>query len=179
MSIPFRWVCREPCAARGKHHGIVFYRAGDLRKRLALLKEIIPKLSRVAVLWNPQNPAPQRYGKKQLAAKVLGLQLHSMAVYSSDKFESAFKEAVKAQSGALIMTGGGLIGRTKTDRRPRGKESAADDIQFRRNLWNGGLMSYGHDEIEHTGGPRLMSTRFLKAPSPPIYRWSSQRSSSW
>ena len=33
-----------------------------------------------------------------------------MAVNSADKFESAFKEAVKAQSGALMMTGGGLIG---------------------------------------------------------------------
>ena len=79
-------------------------------KRLALLNEVIPKLSRVAVLWNPQNTGSAEVWKEsQVPAKVLGLQLHSMAVNSADKFESAFKEAVKAQSGALIMTGGGLI----------------------------------------------------------------------
>jgi len=45
-------------------------------KRLELLKETIPKLSRVALLWNPRNPGnAQQWKESQLAAKELGLQL--------------------------------------------------------------------------------------------------------
>ena len=74
-------------------------------KRLELLKETVPKLSRVAVLWNPQSPSSaQQWKESQLAARELGLQLHSMEVSSADKYESAFKEAVKARSGALAVT---------------------------------------------------------------------------
>src|SRR5512132_335057 len=66
-------------------------------KRLELLKETIPKLYRVAVLWNPQDSSSvQVWKESQLPARELGLQLHSMEMKGSDKFESAFKEALKA-----------------------------------------------------------------------------------
>jgi putative ABC transport system substrate-binding protein len=119
-------------------------------KRLALINEVIPNLSRVAVLWNPQNTGSAEIWKEShVAAKVLGLQLHSMAVNSADQFESAFKQAVKAQSGALIMTGGGLIAAnhklivdlTTKNRLPAIFNSKAE-------VANGGLISYGHDEVE-------------------------------
>jgi putative tryptophan/tyrosine transport system substrate-binding protein len=62
-------------------------------KRLELLKETIPNLSRVAVLWNPQDPGSTRQWKEsQRAARELGLQLHSMEVSSANDFDSAFKE---------------------------------------------------------------------------------------
>ncbi len=71
-------------------------------KRLELLKDTIHKLSRVAVLWNPRGPsAAEEWKESQLPARALGLQLHSMEVSSADKFESAFKEAIKARSAAL------------------------------------------------------------------------------
>ena len=74
-------------------------------KRLELLKETVPKLSRVAVLWNPQDPgSAQQWKESQLPARELGLQLHSMEVSSADKYESAFKEAMKAGSAALAVT---------------------------------------------------------------------------
>jgi ABC-type uncharacterized transport system substrate-binding protein len=47
-------------------------------KRLGLLKETVSELSRVAVLWDPQNPSSQQEWKEsQRAASELGLQLHS------------------------------------------------------------------------------------------------------
>ena len=74
-------------------------------KRLELLKETVPNLSRVAVLWNPRNPgSAQQWKESQLAARELGLQLHSMEVSSADKYEGAFKEAIKARSAALAVT---------------------------------------------------------------------------
>ena len=74
-------------------------------KRLELLKETIPKVSRVAVLWDPQAPGsvPQ-WQDSQLPARELGLQLYSMEVSSVDKYEAAFKEAVEARNTALWVT---------------------------------------------------------------------------
>jgi putative tryptophan/tyrosine transport system substrate-binding protein len=74
-------------------------------KRLELLKETIPKVSRVAVLWDPQAPGsvPQ-WQESQLPARELGLQLYSMEVSSVDNYEAAFKEAVEARNTALWVT---------------------------------------------------------------------------
>jgi putative ABC transport system substrate-binding protein len=78
-------------------------------KRLELLKETVPNLSRVALLWNSQFPDSARASKLyQTPARELNLQLHFMEVTSPEKFEPTFKEAIKARSGALAMTGGGL-----------------------------------------------------------------------
>jgi putative tryptophan/tyrosine transport system substrate-binding protein len=58
-------------------------------KRLELLKETIPKLSRVAVLWEPQDAgSAQEWKESQLPARELGLQLHSMELSSADRVES-------------------------------------------------------------------------------------------
>src|SRR5262245_7110368 len=57
-------------------------------KRLELITETIPKLTRVAVLWNPQNLGnAQQWKESQLPARALGLQLHSMEVSSADRSE--------------------------------------------------------------------------------------------
>src|SRR5687768_4715864 len=64
-------------------------------KRLELLKETIPKLSRVAVLWNPQSPMASAWKESQIPARELGLQLHSMEVSNADEYESAFRNAIK------------------------------------------------------------------------------------
>jgi putative ABC transport system substrate-binding protein len=65
-------------------------------KRLELLKETVPKLSRVAVLWDPQDPGSAlQWKESQLPARDLGLQIHSLEVSSADKYEGAFKEAVR------------------------------------------------------------------------------------
>ena len=76
-------------------------------KRLELLKETVPKLTRVAVLWDSRSAG--QWKESQLPARELGLQLHSMEVSSADKFDNAFKEATKARSGALVVGGGPFI----------------------------------------------------------------------
>jgi putative ABC transport system substrate-binding protein len=150
-------------------------------KRLALINEVIPNLSRVAVLWNPQNTGSAEIWKEShVAAKVLGLQLHSMAVNSADQFESAFKQAVKAQSGALIMTGGGLIAAnhklivdlTTKNRLPAIFNSKAE-------VANGGLISYGHDEVEAFLRPAVMVDKILKGAKAADLPVEQPRSSSW
>lgn len=74
-------------------------------KRLELLKESIPNIFRVAVLWDPHAPGsiPQ-WQQSQLPARDLGLQLYSMEVSSADKFEAAFKGAIDARNDAVWVT---------------------------------------------------------------------------
>ena len=76
-------------------------------KRLELLKETVPKLSRVSVLWSREGSA-QQWKESQLPARELGLQLHSMEISSADKYESAFEEAVKVGSAALVVGGSSM-----------------------------------------------------------------------
>jgi putative tryptophan/tyrosine transport system substrate-binding protein len=74
-------------------------------KRLELLKEIMPRASRVAVLWDPKAPGsvPQWEASKEPAEK-LSLQLYSMQVSSAEGYVDAFKEAVRARSHAVWVT---------------------------------------------------------------------------
>jgi putative ABC transport system substrate-binding protein len=76
-------------------------------KRLQLLKEIVPDLSRVAVLWTPEAPASTYDWKKiQSPARRLGLQLHSMKLRRSDDPGKAFRDVAGSGVGALISTSG-------------------------------------------------------------------------
>jgi ABC-type uncharacterized transport system substrate-binding protein len=137
-------------------------------KRLVLLKEAIPKLSRVAILWNSQSRdnEPQWKESQQVATRV-GLQLYSMDVSSADKYENAFKEAIKAGSAALAVT----RHRLSVSYQKRIIELAAKHrlpaIYYREDfVENGGLMSYGADEIEPFKRVAAMLDKILKGTKP-------------
>ena len=119
-------------------------------KRLELLKETVPKLSRVAVLWNPQNAgSAQVWKESEVSAKELGLQLHSMTINSADELESGFTNAVKARSGALAVTAGALLTTHQKQIINLAAKNRLPAIAAAREfVANGGLMSYGPDPIE-------------------------------
>ncbi len=74
-------------------------------KRLEMLKEMVPKLARVAVLWNPQNVGSVLNWKEiQLPARQLGLQLHSLEVRGPAELDKAFEDATKARVDGLAAT---------------------------------------------------------------------------
>ena len=137
-------------------------------KRLELLKETIPKLFRVAVLWDPQNAGSvQVWEESQLRARELGLQLHSLKVSSADKLESGFKDAVKAGSGALAGTAGALLGSIQKQIINLAAKNRLPAIYSRAfAVANGGLMSYGPDEIEPYQRAALMVDKILKGAKP-------------
>ena len=64
-------VRRQPCATRRKHYRIVNLAPELGGKRLELLKEIVPKLSRVAVLWTSTYPGNAQVRRCELAARRL------------------------------------------------------------------------------------------------------------
>jgi putative ABC transport system substrate-binding protein len=137
-------------------------------KRLELLKETIPKLSRVAVLWDPQAPGnPPQWKESQLAARQLGLQLHSMEVSSADKYEDAFKEAVKAHSAALAVTRHRLANANRKRIAALATKHRLPAIASRGDFVDsGGLMSYGADEFEPFRRAASMIDKILKGAKP-------------
>ena len=73
-------------------------------KRLELLKEILPKVSRIAILWNAANPVKVLdFKETEAAAQALGLKLQSLEVKASEDFENKFKIATTQRSGALVV----------------------------------------------------------------------------
>jgi putative ABC transport system substrate-binding protein len=73
-------------------------------KRLQLLKELLPKLVRVAVLRNPANPPSQfQLRETQSAARSLGIETQVFDVRDPKELESAFAAIAKARADALIV----------------------------------------------------------------------------
>ena len=137
-------------------------------KRLELLKETVPKLHRVAVLWNPRDPASsQQWKESQLAARDLGLQLHSMEVSNADKYENAFKEATKAGSNALAEMATSVASANRKQIADLAAKYRLPAIFDRRDfVESGGLMSYGPDRAESYRRAAVMVDKILKGRKP-------------
>jgi putative ABC transport system substrate-binding protein len=72
-------------------------------KRLELLREILPGLTRVAVLWNSANPySAIGFKETQSAARTLGVEVQSLEVRSPDDFDRAFEAAQRQHPDALV-----------------------------------------------------------------------------
>lgn len=93
-------------------------------KYLELLKEIVPGLTRVAVLWNPRGPASTLgWRSLQGPARKLGIELHSMEVRSTADLDKAFQEALDARVEGLYVTPG-----------PRVSQKVIADLTLRSRL---------------------------------------------
>jgi putative ABC transport system substrate-binding protein len=149
-----------------------FYSMADVLagKRLQVLKESIPKLSRVGVLWYGSSGSSEpQWTESQHAASQLGLQLHSMEIGRTNNYESAFKEAIKTGSTALAVVRHRLS-QTPVNQK-RIIELAAKyrlaAIYYRQDfVEQGGLMSYGADEVEPFKRIAAMVVKILKGAKP-------------
>src|SRR5262249_6652177 len=73
-----------------------------------LLKEVMPQVSRVAILWNPNHADPE-FRETQRASGTLGIQLQSLEVREPGDFDSGFQAALRERAEALIVIGSRLI----------------------------------------------------------------------
>jgi ABC-type uncharacterized transport system substrate-binding protein len=137
-------------------------------KRLEILKETVPKLSRVALMWEPKNAgSAQTWKESQLPAKELGLQLHSMEVSSADQFDGAFKEAIKARSAALALTPMVLAANHRKEIVELAAKSRLPAVYYRDSFAeSGGLMSYGADLADHFRRAADFIEKILKGSKP-------------
>jgi putative ABC transport system substrate-binding protein len=138
-------------------------------KRLELLKETVPKLARVAVLYEPANPSSALELKEVLpvAARALKLTIQAWEVRATEEFERVFTAQSKGRSDGLYVSPGALmntnrkriVGFALTSRLPSvyGRKDYVDE---------GGLMYYGADEADSNRRVAYYVDRILKGTKP-------------
>jgi putative tryptophan/tyrosine transport system substrate-binding protein len=114
-------------------------------KRLELLKEVVPKLSRVAVLSNLSNPIiPPLLRETEAAARAVGVQLQVVEVRGPIELDSAFGAMTRDRAGALVVLPDGTF---QNERRRIAALAAKGRLPtmyaWREAVDDGGLMAYG------------------------------------
>jgi putative tryptophan/tyrosine transport system substrate-binding protein len=136
-------------------------------KRLELLKEAIPQLSRVAVLWTPDHPAATTWKRTELAAQSLGVQLQAAELRVRDDLEPAFAAIKRERAEALFMIRSPIVNdltkRIVSLAAESGLPAIYDDKRFPQL---GGLMSYGTDLADLDRRAAIYIDRILKGAKP-------------
>jgi putative ABC transport system substrate-binding protein len=139
-------------------------------KRLELLKEAVPKLARVAVLYDPAGPSPVHEVKEVLpvAARALGLTIQPWEVRAADGFEKVFAALNKQRPDGLYAFGGGRVINANR-KRIAGlaiKSRLPSMYNNREFVDAGGLMSYSADQAESYRRVAYFVDRILKGTKP-------------
>lgn len=137
-------------------------------KRLELLKEIVPGLARVAVLWNSQSPASTLNWKEiQLPAQRLGIQLHSLEVRGPGDFAKAFDDATRARAGAVAILPDPIFATNLKRLAQLATKSKLPAIFHLREFAEaGGLLAYGPDRSDLFRRAGIYVDKILKGAKP-------------
>jgi putative ABC transport system substrate-binding protein len=113
-------------------------------KQLELLKEIVPRLSRVAILGTSARPGTaQALKEAELAAAALGVQLQHLDVQNSKEIETAFQAAATVSAEAVLVLVGVLISHRKQIVNLAAKSRLPAIYARQEYVEEGGLMMYG------------------------------------
>jgi putative ABC transport system substrate-binding protein len=137
-------------------------------KNLELLKEVLPKVSRVAVLGSTANPYRSNSQEGiEVVARSLGVQLQVVEIGEPKDLDSAFSKMIKGRAGAVLIRGGALL----SDQRIR-----IADLAVRSRLpsifWDrpfaeaGGLMAYGPSSADMYRRAATYVDKILKGAKP-------------
>ncbi len=137
-------------------------------KQLELLKEVVPKVSRMAVLWNPNtrgNALALR--ETEIAARALGLELQPLEARSLNDFDRAFAAMTAKRAGALLVLGDVMF----STHRNRLADLAAKNrlpamYAARESVEAGWLMSYGPNTPELFRRAATYVDKILKGAKP-------------
>jgi putative ABC transport system substrate-binding protein len=137
-------------------------------KRLGLLKDLLPKLSRVAMLWNKDDLGMSlRYEASAKAAQAIGADVEAVGVREPDDFNEAFTVMDKEAPDAILMVSDSL---TMLNRERVFDYAAAHRLpaiyEFDSLVREGGLMSYGADLKESFERAAAMVDRIFKGAKP-------------
>jgi putative ABC transport system substrate-binding protein len=139
-------------------------------KRLELLKEMVPGLSRVAVLWNPRNPASSStlsWKELQLPARQLGVQLHSLEVRDPNEFDKAFADAMRTRASALVISPDPVFaGNLRRIADFAAKNRLPSIFHLREFADAGGLAAYGPDRSDMFRRAATYVDKILKGARP-------------
>jgi len=149
-------------------------------KRLEILKDALPDLQRVAMLWNAADLGmTMRYRAAEDAARVLGVKVQTLGVREPDDFDQAFAEMMRDRPDAILMVSDALtnlnrkrvVEFAKSQRLPTIFENSA-------LVHDGGLMSYGPRQSEIGERAAEFVVRILRGAGRQTCRSNCRRGSS-
>ena len=144
--------------------GIAYNLAG---KRLELLKETVPGLSRVAVLIDPSRAADAHVREARAAARKLGIELHVVEARSPGDLEVAFRSARQKRAEGLDVVATGILNSHRARIASLAASSRLPTIYSNRDfVVEGGLMSYAADPIALGQRAATYVDRVLKGAKP-------------
>ena len=137
-------------------------------KRLELLKEMVPKASRIAIMWNQDDLGMTlRYREVDRAARVLGVTVQALGVREPDDFGVAFSAMARERPDALFLVTDVL---TSLNRKRVMEFAETHRIpamyEFSSFVQDGGLMSYGPSVDERFSRAAYYVDRILKGAKP-------------
>jgi len=137
-------------------------------KRLELVKDIIPRLSRVAVLASSTTPGnAQALKETELAAQALGVQLQFLDVLSPKTIETAFRAAAKGRADALLVLQSPVFVNERTQLAGLAVKSRLPTIYDRREFVDdGGLICYGTNFVDLSRRAATYVDKILKGAKP-------------
>jgi putative ABC transport system substrate-binding protein len=137
-------------------------------KQLELLKEAVPKLSRIAILWNAANPGTAiAFREMQDAARVLKLPLHSLEVRRSEDLTPAFTNIPKQREIGLVTLLDPLVLSQRARIVELASESRLPAIYPQKEFVEaGGLMAYGADLTDSYHRAAIFMEKILKGAKP-------------
>jgi putative tryptophan/tyrosine transport system substrate-binding protein len=137
-------------------------------KRFERLNDIAPTLSRVAVLWDPQDlGSALSWNEIQLPARQLGVQLHALEVRSANDLDNAFDKATRARAGALaIMPSPVFVTNLKWLADLAARSRLPSIFHLREFVDAGGLMAYGPDRSDLFRRAATYVDKILKGTNP-------------
>jgi putative ABC transport system substrate-binding protein len=113
-------------------------------KQLEFLKDVLPTVSRVAVLWNPTNPAHALMVRAaDVAAQRLGVEMHRVEAHGPEAFDGAFAAMTRAHTGALLVLADNIFFEYRRRLAALAATSRLPTMyQGRAHVEAGGLISY-------------------------------------
>jgi putative tryptophan/tyrosine transport system substrate-binding protein len=137
-------------------------------KHLEMLREILPKVSRVAVLWNPTNlgnPPQLRAGEQ--AARALGMQLQPLEAKTSGEVDEAFAAMTREGAGALVVLVDILFSNQRTQiARLAATRRLPTVYGLTEHVGAGGLMAYAPSFVDQYRRAAVYVDKILKGASP-------------
>jgi putative ABC transport system substrate-binding protein len=138
------------------------------QKRIELLKEIVPALSMVAVLWNVQNAGGvSQLREAETAGRALGIAIDSLDVRIPDGLEDGMARAAQAGAGAvLIISDSSTISNRSQIGAAARRRSLPTIFANKAYLEGGGFMSYGPDIVDSFRLSAVYVDKILKGAKP-------------
>jgi putative ABC transport system substrate-binding protein len=128
----------------GNLTGLAFENRALTTKRLEMLKEALPRISRVAVLWDPTVGGASGYKEAETAARALQLRLQVLEIRGPVDLESAFKASTMGRAEALLVLASPFLnGNRQTVVESASRRRLPATYESRDFVEIGGLMSYG------------------------------------